>query len=539
MQFIINIFLHPMFPQPPRVKIIAGIFIIFVSSSICYSMLSNSLGSQWSLIDDHEIAYYLGGDQKITPSQAWYIYTHDTEIGKYGVYGRFRPAYHAFRLSESLVWNDELIFWYETNILIFTLFIFTLWYLLAEVIGLGIAGLVSVYVATSLYWLDVFARLGPSESYVVLGMTLAGAGMYLLYFSKFHGWGWFFLNLGLLICTGSKENCFPFLLPFGLIAWDQMKKGRINLFGRVLLGITCVWNTWILSAVFLAFSKTGKDVYQSSFFDKALSLLTLVNRLDVFILLVFCLFFFGIWVIYRKNWLDVSTPAYLAGGISIFLLLLYVTQCFIYTGDFPNGDRYDVPGLLVWPILFAVVLWFSQQLPVLKNNRLYKSIFLAIVFFISAMFTLPDFNNNIQAARKESMKHVRAERKVTRDLEKLASSANLRSDYAIIFQANHASEDYESIFSYNQFLRYYGVNNSMSILWAGDDISETDIFLYSLFHNLTVISEYGADALPDIPLKGDFVALPSLEPYGQKCILVVFEPAVPAKDCLIIFQTPH
>src|SRR3972149_876115 len=68
------------------------------SAWLVYSMFSASLKSEWSLVDDQEIVYYLGSDQKIEFAEAWDIYLNKTEIGKFGSYQRFRPAYFAFRL---------------------------------------------------------------------------------------------------------------------------------------------------------------------------------------------------------------------------------------------------------------------------------------------------------------------------------------------------------------------------------------------------------------------------------------------------------
>jgi hypothetical protein len=537
MKFVERFILFPMQSQSPRLRLAAGILIFLASAFISWTMFSISLQSQWSLIDDHEIAYFLGNDQKITLPQAWTIYTRETEIGKFGLYGRFRPAYYAFRLLETWIWNDELIFWFVSNLLIFSAFISVFWYLAAELIGFGIAGLLSVYMATALYWIDVFDRLGPSEPYAALGMSIAALGVYLLYRHKRKGWGWFLFSSGLMICTGSKENFFPFLIPFVWILWDQSRRQKIVFWIWLMLGVVVIWNSWIISAILLALGPTGKDVYQSSITDKLLFTIAALRRFDVIILILMCLFFAGAWLVWRKKSQDLSGPALSAGASALFLLLLYLSQFLIYGGDFPNGDRYDLPGMLVWPAAIILMVWFIQRMIGLdKNNRNHRIILIVIMLVAGGLVV--SHRDGFETAQAKSRKHVKESRKFTRDIEKLASLAESGPDYAIAFQASNALFDYEALFSYNQFLRYYGVTNPMAILWAGGDVPEGDM-LYPYYLNLSTLSSEGMAALPDLPLGADFVPLADIESYGTRCILVIFSTAPPAKECNVIFEIAH
>lgn len=538
MSYFLNFLFFPTESRTTNEKIISAILVFLISGWISYTIFSVSLKSQWSVVDDREIAYFLGGDQKITPLEAWEIYTKDTEVGKYGLFGRFRPAYHAFRLLESLVWNDELIFWYLTNILIFSLFVAVFWYISAEFLGLVVAGLVSFYMATALYWRDVFGRLGPSEPYVVLGICISSFGMYMIYKYKMGRLGWLFVNIGLMICTGSKENTLLFLVLYALIFLDQYRKYSFYFLEWFLLGLTIIWNIWIISAILISFSVTGRDVYQSSIFDKLSSLSNIFFRSDVLLLGFVSLFFFAAIFIFNKRSVYLSKSAFFSGKISVFLLIFYISQCFYYTGDFPNDDRYDVPGLLVGPIALILLVSFFRLVVREYKNINYLYLFFAFLVVTGVAVDIKRVDN-IYTVRKEIAKYMKYEKEFTRDVNKLSALADSLQGYMLIFQVSNPVGDYDIILSYDQFLRYYGVNNPIAVYWSGD-IPPTDSDLYPYYIDLATISYGGSGALPNFPLGGDFVPLSSFDAMtDKKCILVLFSDVVPQKDCATVFEVSN
>src|SRR5262245_7229929 len=56
------------------------------------------LRAQFGPIDDHEPLSWLGRDNSLGWSEMWRTFFGHTEVGDFGAYGRFRPAYYASRV---------------------------------------------------------------------------------------------------------------------------------------------------------------------------------------------------------------------------------------------------------------------------------------------------------------------------------------------------------------------------------------------------------------------------------------------------------
>ena len=509
--------------------------ILVASAGLVNHMFRTSLQAKWSFVDDQEIAYYLGSDRKLTLPEAWHIYFNETEIGKYGSYARFRPAYFAFRLLESWLWRDNLIAWHLTKLGIFTIFIVVFWYLLAEKIGFLVGGLLTFFMAASYYWIDVFVRLGPSEPYGVFGLAAFALGVYFLYYPWNVNLSWFLICTGVMIMTGSKENLFPVLILFILIVFDRFKKHMINLWGWLWIGLTALWNVWILSSILIAIGKTGRDIYQQSVSpaDRSWILLTALKRWEVAALVGLCLLFLVIGFFTGRRDGQIAGRSIALGASLSFLLIVYLTQFLIYGRDFPNGDRYDFPGLLVGPLTIALLIWYFQQITWLDKWRVYGFIVSGTALLVSAALAYSQMDG-IKLARRESRKYVQATNEFTQDVQKLQSLVERYPDYTLIFQANTPISDYLFAFIYNPFLRYYGVSNPMSVLWAGGSLEAYDASEASFIHDLENASLYGGAVLTNVSLKPDFVPLSQID--GQNCVLLLLSSNQPAKDCLAVYR---
>lgn len=511
------------------------VLIVVASTGSIYFMFHSVLKSQWSLVDDQEIAYYLGSDHKINLPEAWNIYVNDTEIGKYGSYPRFRPAFFAFRLLESYLWSDNLALWYWTSLVMFIIFMSIFWYLSAEVIGFVLAAFISFFVVTSYYWIDIFGRLGASEPYAAIGLAIFGLGVYFLYsHPKTINFGWFLACIGAMIATGSKENFFPVLILLAWIAFDQFKKKRINGWGWAWLALTVIWNVWIFSSIALAVGKTGKDVYQQSVSlgVRLAILIAALKRWEVLALFGLCLLFFGIGFIARKKNRQIWVLSIKLGAVLSFLLFVYLTQLIVY-GNFPIGDRYDFPALFVWPVVAIALIWYFQQVARLGTHLSYR-VLVFMMALMACVFLANSHFQGIKVAQRESLKHVWATHKFTTSVLKLDSLIKQYPNYTLIFQANTPISDYVSAFVYNPFLRYYGVSNPMAVMWAGAPIDHYDGLNATLISDLQNASAHGGVVLTNVSLRPDFI--PLSETDGNKCVLVLLSSTEPAKDCAVVYN---
>ena len=509
--------------------------ILVASAALVNQMFRTSLQAKWSFVDDQEIAYYLGSDRKLELPEAWHIYFNETEIGKYGSYARFRPAYFAFRLLESWLWRDNLVAWHLTKLGIFTIFIAVFWYLLAEKIGFLVGGLLTFFMAASYYWIDVFVRLGPSEPYGVLGLALFGLGVYFLYAPWNVSLSWFLVCTGVMIMTGSKENLFPILILFILIVFERFKNHKVNLWGWLWIALTALWNVWIFSSLLIAIGRTGRDIYQQSVspVDRSWILLAALRRWEVVAFVGLCLLFLIVGFLTRRRNGQFSRRSFVLSLSLSFLLIVYLTQFIIYGRDFPNGDRYDFPGLLVGPITIALLIWYFQKLTQSFKWRSYGVVVSGVALLVSAALAYSQVDG-IKRAQRESRKYVRTTNEFTEDVLKLQSLVEQYPDYTLIFQANTPISDYLFAFIYNPFLRYYGVSNPMSVLWAGPPPQTYEELDASFVYDLQNAALYGGTVLTNVSLKPDFVPLSQTD--RQNCVLLLLSSNQPAKDCVAVYR---
>lgn len=514
-------------------KILTVVVICGASALLVYSMFSASLGSKWSFVDDQEIVYYLGSDHKISLAEAWDIYFNETEIGKFGSYQRFRPAYYAIRLFESWLFGDQLVRWYWTNLLIFAAFLATFWFLSAEKIGFIAAGLITFFIATSYYWIDVFARLGPSEPYAVLGLIMFALGVPALY----RGWnlrlGWSLICLGTMIMIGSKENFFVILIPLAYIAFDHYRKHALGAWSWVWLAVTAAWCLWILAAIAVAVGGTGLDIYQHSvgISDKAAVFAAALQRWDVIALLGLCVTAWLAAYLTRTRDLRLSRLSIVLSASVSFLTIVYLTQFLIYGWDFPNQDRYDFPGFLVGPLCGVLLIWYFREITRLPEYKYYSRAVFAIALLACAWLAYSHVDG-IRIARQESLRHVWRSYRWTRNVMRLESISQQYPDHTLIFQANQPIGDFMVALTYNPFLRYVGVSNPMSVIWIGGPPESFDGLSANFVRDLQIASLHGGAALQDVPLRPDFVPLSMAD--EQKCILVLISSGEPALGCPIV-----
>jgi hypothetical protein len=401
------------------------------------------------------------------------------------------------------------------------------------------AGLLTFAMATASYWIDVFGRLGPSEPYVALGLAVFALGVYLAYRPKPRiGLAWLLISLGTMICTGSKENLFGILILLGAIAWDRRHQFRSAVWPRVWLGAATAWSLWILGAILLGVLGAGQDYYHQTvgLSQRGFELVLAVKRPDVIGLFILVAIFMLAGFAFRKNFHRLSGLTwFVAAGLG-FLLLTYLTQFVIYGGDFPNGDRYDVPGMLIWPLAAVLVIWYVQQVARLDRFESFQLPVVALCALLAGALAFSQIGG-IETAQAKTRKYVKENEKFTRNLEKLAGILQQNPHDVFVMQVNNPVQDFAPVYAYDQFLRYYGVQNAIALLWAGNAPAQYDPLGASIATTFSDISLHGASILPDSPVRPvDFVPLAGAE--GQACVLLLLSSDVPERDCHLVYDLP-
>jgi hypothetical protein len=217
--------------------------------------------------------------------------------------------------------------------------------------------------------------------------------------------------------------------------------------------------------------------------------------------------------------------------------VIYFSQIIIYSNKWPNGTRYDFPGVLVLPIL--VILSFSYFRGTYSLDLQKRKFDLFIYFYVMLFAILMIFHiGNIRGAQQKSEANVLRTLQFTNNMEQLAEAGKMHPDYAFIIQASDPGWDYEPVFSYSRFIRFYGAENAMFFLWAGPEPKKIrNIYTHALAVDLRDLSFNGA--IPTkLPVSGhDFTPLPNISSQqSAHCILVVIS-GKPERNCPIVIES--
>jgi hypothetical protein len=110
-------------------------------------------------------------------------------------------------------------------------------------------------------WGDIVTRLGPSELYVFLGLSLMCFGLVMIS-NEIRPWvGSFIANFGFILAVSSKENALLLLVPLVVFVLIQLRRDRFVKVNLILLFVSSVVGGWVISGVLISISSTGGDIY--------------------------------------------------------------------------------------------------------------------------------------------------------------------------------------------------------------------------------------------------------------------------------------
>lgn len=506
---------------------------ILFSFLLSFYSFGENFGAKWGPIDDHEIMMFLDEDRKLGINEIPEMLIEKTEVGDYGSYERYRPSYYFIRLVETSLWGDNPMLWYIARILILTSFLSILWYLTSKSVGYVKAFFFIIVILSASYWAELISRLGPAETYAVLGVGLFLLAVYkllLMYkennklLGNTHLLYLILMTTGALIAIGSKENLIIILIPTVFIVFYAILKGRMNI-GLFVSSIAIIlYGVFVMSSVFIAISKTNTDIYGNSIGIRELIDMTL-NHIP-FVLKLF-------WM----KWVIVSTTifslvVYKAKGFSklkqyikklasfyfatFTLIGLYLSQFFFYKGDWPTNIRYDFPGLLYFPfyllVLFLLIKATLEILNIKKNvqENIYSVLIVLVFILISPMQYFDSFKTYTKG-------NVAGTNAYTQTVENIVD-ISIQNPSKPIFFESYSVWDHELLVSVNRFLRTHGVKNRIYINVNNYSVeSFTDPPQKSLAKEITSVSEIGGS------LAGEsFIERQVVVPKEPGCITLNF-----------------
>ncbi len=202
---------------------------------VIWAVFGIVLDAQWSVVEDFETMGWLGSDGRASLSEAPAILSN-TEIGAYGVLARFRPTYYFLRVLETVAWGMNPTAWYGARLVLLGLAATLFWRITSPALGYLGSAILCLYGLTFGYWVDMVGRLGPSETYAVLGLPIYLVGVAHAFQDGYgRRWDRFVASsgilLGSLLCMGSKENFLLLLVPTLYVFVRAVRRREVVLAG--------------------------------------------------------------------------------------------------------------------------------------------------------------------------------------------------------------------------------------------------------------------------------------------------------------------
>ncbi len=141
-----------------------------------FYLIGNNFNAKLGMIDDHEIAMFLGSDGKVSVDE-FPKEILKTEIGQWGSYLRYRPSYYTLRVLETALWRDDARLWYLSRYLMLVVSMVLGYQIMIMYFPQIVSYLFIFYIMTMPFWPDMLTRLGPSEMYALPAVLLFVYGL--------------------------------------------------------------------------------------------------------------------------------------------------------------------------------------------------------------------------------------------------------------------------------------------------------------------------------------------------------------------------
>jgi hypothetical protein len=474
--------------------------------------------TKWYVADDHEIMLYVGPDRKLPTSEIFATLSL-TEIGNFGSIKRFRPTYYTLRITESAFCGLNPACWYRNRLVLLLFGISLTWILLLPRFGWIGGGVLCAYILTFAYWVDIIGRLGPGESYAVLGLPLYIWGVVNAFQQDdkvikqiIAGLA---LLLGSVICIGSKENFLLLIFPSVFVAFKAFQAKRYYLLSFALSSVAFAFFVGV--AVLLLLSQSEGDFYANSTSPLVRlnilldSMLSESNFLPIGILFGLIIALTSILFV-RSLSSDVKKVISQTVFWLVTMIFIYCSQLIFYNGTWPVGNRYDFPGILYIPATVYLLYLLAEEVLSGGNIRLSKQVVRAI--FISAL-SLVVLSKGYAPIIRLLEEYKRSTNEFTNRVDAISTSLKQKQDYALIIESTSAW-DYEPVYGYGRFLRTYGAENPFFLrirCYSPETMvrDQEDPLAIDLALQLNEISTQGNDL---------FTPLSRLEDYQNRCFLL-------------------
>jgi len=507
-------------------KTLENILILLIAISTALFLLEGNLNATWWLIDDYGIIDLIGENKKINFFDISQILLQETEAGQWGESQRYRPVYYLLRIIEAYSWGYDLSLWYSFRIFIFALFLYSVMWILKDIVGFFYTLLFVLLMLSTHYLHDIFAKLGPSEAYSIFGLSLymIGVKIYFKYKQNLKIFAVMLVFFGAVILIGSKENMlFIAIISIYRIMFNWNKIFLIEKFLRIFI---ILFSFFIALSIIIALSSVGTDIYANDvsllyrlgvMFDK--SLLAIIQlKMIIFIPIILFLYikYFNTKILKHnlfKNFII----------ITIFAFIFYIGQVVFYNGQVLTNSRYDFPLLLIKEAYIFISLFFIFNIIYLINNNKFL---LNIAFSASLLILVPFSYSELLFLKITSNENAIKTQQKNSEIINISKIALKYPQYPIIFESHHAVRDFEAINAVQKYLHFYNAQNN---IFLHTNYTKSNDALWVLLSKLLMASSLEGNGEWNIkPLKNLIV-------HDKKCISVSFSSDA-SNSCLIKYR---
>lgn len=450
---------------------------------LCYALIAvyscflwgSLIHATWGVIDDHEIMWMIGEHPRLPPSQLGQALVR-TELAPEATVPRFRPSYYVLRATEAMVWGKQPGLWYGFRILIALLVGLSIAWLCLPFAGPLLTTSFTIVALSAPYWGDIFARAGPAESYVVLGLCVTALS-WPLRRNAFNFLASTGVSMGIIIAAGSKENMLILaVIPIMLLL--LRKRQRITPWACLPLIASLAFMAWIALTVMSRLHNTGTDIYSNdvSLHSRIELLLSVASRQIIWVWALAAISGLLAWWFMHilrtrsdSSADDISTllaslKRFSIGGV--VLLMIYLSQIVFYTKVWPDGElpgRYLFPGILAahLQVLFGCVL-LVDGIRVATRHVAYSNAITTCAAALLCMSLLNDSFGHLTENRKRVVDTLASTQQFSANLNRLKTM--LREDPVRPLIVNvHSVLDNEPVVSLYRFLRADGIKNPFAI----------------------------------------------------------------------------
>jgi hypothetical protein len=391
-----------------------------------------NLQAQFGPVDDHEPLRWMHDDGRLGPRAAWSAFW-GSEVGDWGTFQRWRPAYYGVRVMQAMVLGDSPTLWYLS---VLAMFVATCAIgglataRLFEGVGLERWAPLTGSVAAILFaamptWSGVATRLGPSEQLGLLAFAVAGYGFTRLALGADSRW-WVPASLGVTCAVFAKET-FGAVAVLGLVvAVHRWRSSRDR--SDIAWGTTVTLPAVIVGLVLVPHLESG-DVYGRSvgWHRVADGIRALIDdpgfrvwRWSMVILVITVV----------GSWTRLGSRRFLVSGFVGWCAVTALADAWFYGGDY-WAPRYRamIDTLTIVQVLAVLLL--------VLTNSLWRPIRFGIgslTLVLLAMIAI-DGLNNVQRTSEAAQRNRDATRRYQRDLDRLELAAGDHADSPVVIVA--------------------------------------------------------------------------------------------------------